>query len=389
MRTFSMTPNNINGKKLVLGITFPGSITLLKGQAKYFKSIGYSVFLLSPPEERITAYCQEEECIHVPINIARTINPIKDIFTLISLIKQLRRIRPDIVNVGTPKMGLLGTLASAAIGIKKIIYTCRGFRYEHEKGFTKWLLKTTEKVTALFAHTIFCISKSVQERGIEDKIFPSNKAKTIGHGSSNGINLSTFNPESIEGSKIVNLKNELGIENKFIFGFVGRLLDRKGLNELYDAFSQINKKNKEAYLIILGGITKGQLSDLTIINKFERHPSIQWLGFQSNVPLYLKVFDVLVLPAWWEGFGNVLIQAAAMGVPVVSTFGTGCRDAVKNGFNGTLVPVKDTVALTKAMENYMEDETMRKKHGENGIEWSKNFRSEIIWEGLHKLYSIN
>ena len=374
-------------KKLVLGITFPGSITLLKGQAEYFKSKGYTVYLLSPPEERISAYCEKESCIHIPVKIARTINPIKDLITLISLTVKLKKIKPDVVNVGTPKMGLLGILASSILGVPKKIYTCRGFRYEHETGFTRWLLKSMEKVTSGLAHHVFCISKSVRDRGIADKIFPGEKASLIGQGSSNGVDLSFFNPAKIDPVEKKRLINELEIQNKFVFGFVGRLLDRKGLSELFQAFSSIHEKRPETALVILGGITKGQLSDNGIIERFQAHPGIRWVGFRQEVPLYMSTFDVLVLPAWWEGFGNVLIQAAAMGVPVISTFGTGCRDAVNNGYNGTLVPVKDVNELTKAMVNYMENLELRKKHGSNGIKWAQNFRSEIIWEGLNELYS--
>jgi glycosyltransferase involved in cell wall biosynthesis len=376
-------------KKLVLGITFPGSIILLKGQASYFKSLGYKVYLLSPPEERIEKYCTEEGCIHVPVNIARTINPLNDIITLYKLIIILKKIKPDIINVGTPKMGLLGIMAAAFARIKKRIYTCRGLRYEHEKGLKRRVLILTEKTASHLAHHIVCISKSVRDRGIYDGVFSEKKATLIGHGSSNGVDLDHFSPQKINQPEVYKLKAEFGLEGKFVFGFVGRLLDRKGLKELYDAFYLVNQKHKNTYLIVLGGITKGQLTDESIIEKFYEHPAIDWLGFQPNVPLFMSAFDVLVLPAWWEGFGNVLIQAAAMGVPVVSTFGTGCRDAVKDGFNGTLVPVKDIKGLGKVMENYIEDESLRKNHGKNGIEWAKNFRSEIIWEGLHKLYSTS
>jgi len=97
--------------------------------------------------------------------------------------------------------------------------------------------------------------------------------------------------------------------------------------------------------------------------------------------------DVFVLPAWWEGFGNVLVQAAAMGVPVISTTGTGTVDAVSDGYNGTLVPVKDVESLKIAMEKLLIDHELRANYGRNGMEWAKNFDNKIIWEGLEKLYS--
>ena len=96
--------------------------------------------------------------------------------------------------------------------------------------------------------------------------------------------------------------------------------------------------------------------------------------------------DVFVLPAWWEGFGNVLVQAAAMEVPVISTTGTGSRDAVNDGFNGILVPIKNKDLLEKEMLYLYENPQERKRLGLNGVVWSKNFDKNIIWKGMDKLY---
>ena len=96
--------------------------------------------------------------------------------------------------------------------------------------------------------------------------------------------------------------------------------------------------------------------------------------------------DVFVLPAWWEGFGNVLVQAAAMGIPVISTTGTGTIDAVSDRFNGILIPVKDKKKLHEAMSKLAEDESLRQQFGANGLVWAKNFNREMIWQELHKIY---
>jgi len=373
-------------KRLVLGITSPGSGPLIKGQAAYFKGLGYEVFLMAPSGEKITKYCEEEGCTHVPIDIVRTIQPLKDLLAFVQIVRELRKIKPDIVNVGTPKMGLLGMLAAAFIGVRTRIYTCRGFRYEHEKGLKRTVLIVMEKISSACAHMVICISNSVRERGVSDGIFSEDTSTLIGHGSSNGIDLDFFSPAEVMLDDVLALKESLGIQGKFVYGFVGRILDRKGIQELYQAFLEVYKQDNESVLILVGGITEDQLSDKTLLQKFKDHPGIHWVGFQQNVPLYMRIFDVFVLPAWWEGFGNVLIQAAAMGIPVVSTDGTGCRDAVHAGFNGLLVPVKNVPALTEAMQVYRLDPELRLRHGDNGKAWSKNFPSETIWGGLQELY---
>ena len=92
------------------------------------------------------------------------------------------------------------------------------------------------------------------------------------------------------------------------------------------------------------------------------------------------------MPSWREGFGNVLIQAAAVNVPVISTTGTGTIDAVHNGFNGILVPVADVLALKNAMFQLYSNKELREKYGNNGIEWVKNFDQPLIWNEMDKIY---
>ncbi|WP_199118302.1 glycosyltransferase family 4 protein [Pedobacter sp. ASV28] len=373
-------------KRLVLGITSPGSGPLIKGQAAYFKSLGYEVFLMAPEGEKITSYCKEEGCTHVPVQIVRPIQLLKDLRAFLQIARALRRIRPDVVNVGTPKMGLLGMLGAKFVGVKTRVYTCRGFRYEHEKGFKRKLLLSMEQLSAAFAQKVVCISRSVQERGISDGVFSEKKAILIGKGSSNGVDLKFFDPQGVNVDEALALKETLALKGKFVYGFVGRIMDRKGINELYSAFVKVHEQDKDAVLLIVGGVTNDQVSDKDLLQKFKEHPAIYWVGFQQNVPLYMSMLDVFVLPAWWEGFGNVLIQSAAMGIPVISTDGTGCRDAFSAGYNGLCVPVKNVPALGRAMQVYRHNETLKISHGKNGKEWAKNFPSETIWDGLHELY---
>jgi len=373
-------------KKLVVGITAPSSIMLMLGQLRHFKERGYKTFLLAPDHERTRAFCEKEGCELLPVPIAREISPLQDLKALAIIIKHLRRVKPDIVNVGTPKMGLLGSLAGKITGVKKRIYTNRGFRFEHENGRKKQILLAMEKIAAGAAHHVLCISKSVQKVGIENKVFDYKKSLVINKGSSNGVNLEFFDPKLVTKDETSSLKKELKIENNFVFGYVGRLIDRKGINELYEAFIKLNSKNPNIKLIFVGPAEEEQISDKDFLNKLEDHPDILFLGRQFNVPIYMSVMDVFVMPAWWEGFGNTLIQAAAMGLPVISSTGTGCRDAVNDGYNGILVPPKEVDALMQAMEKLLTDDDQRKELGENGITWSKHFDSTVIWNGMEVLY---
>jgi len=375
-------------KKLIVGITAEGSVGLLTGQLRYFKSKGYQTYLLAPRSERTIAYCENEGCILLPVDIKRDISILSDLKSLMAIIRILIKIKPDIINFGTPKVSLLGLIAARITRIKRRIYTCRGLRYEHEKGMLKQLLMMMERITVFCAQDIICISPSVREAGIRDGIFPRSKCLVINNGSSNGIDLDYFDRVKVLEDERQGLRGSLGFSEKnIVFGFLGRIIDRKGINELYRAFDRIYNELPDARLLVVGPAETSQLNDPGILDKLKNHPGIVWPGRTDKVPLYLSIMDVLVLPAWWEGFGNVLIQAAAMGVPVISTTGTGTIDAVTDGYNGILVPVKDDKRLEEAMHQLYLDDELRIDMGNNGIEWAKNFSNEIIWEGMEELYS--
>ncbi|WP_295333276.1 glycosyltransferase family 4 protein [Flavobacterium sp.] len=376
-------------KKLIVGITAPGSVILIAGQLRYFKDLGYQTYLMAPNHERVIEYCRNEGCIHLPVDLEREISLLKDLKALYQVIRHLRKVKPDVVNFGTPKVSLLGMIAAKLLGVKNRIYTCRGFRFEHETGMKKTILVGMEKITARFAHKIICISNSVRDLGLENGIFSASQSLVIHKGSSNGIDLKRFNPNQINAADSADLKKQLGYtETHFVFGFVGRLIDRKGIKELYEAFANLYRENDKLKLLIVGPIEESQISDLSLISNMQKHPGILLVGTQSNVPLYLSVMDVFCLPAWWEGFGNVSVQAAAMGLPVIATDVTGSKDAVSKDFNGLLISPKSVSALQHAMQLLYENEQKRQELGRNGLVWAANFDSKMIWNEMDALYKL-
>ena len=376
-------------KKLIVGITAPGSVILIAGQLRYFKDLGYQTYLMAPNHERVVDYCRNEGCVHLPVDLEREISLLKDLKALYQVIRHLRKVKPDVVNFGTPKVSLLGMIAAKLLGVKNRIYTCRGFRFEHETGMKKAILVGMEKITARFAHKIICISNSVRELGLDNGIFSAAQSLVIHKGSSNGIDLERFNPNQINAADSADLRKQLGYdESHFVFGFVGRLIDRKGIKELYEAFANLYRDNDKLKLLIVGPVEESQISDLSLISNMQQHPGILLVGTQSNVPLYLSVMDVFCLPAWWEGFGNVSVQAAAMGLPVIATDVTGSKDAVSKDYNGLLVMPKSVSALQNAMHLLYQNEEKRQELGRNGVVWATNFDSKIIWNEMDVLYKL-
>lgn len=373
-------------KKLIVGITIPGSIGLLKGQLKYFSEHGYEACLLTQQNEKSLDYCRRENCKPLNVTIAREISLGQDIKTLFALIKLFRKEKPDIVNAGTPKMGLLGMIAAWCCQVPNRIYTCRGFRYESEKGRTKTVLKLTEKIAGLCAKRIICISPSLKELAIKDKIFKEKKCVVINKGSSNGINLREFDIQEIHEEEQRNLRQKLGINDNFVFGFLGRIRDDKGIQELFKAFEKVYQTDNHCKLLVVGPWDDKHIKDKNLYDKMMNHPGVILPGRTDEVALTLSIMDVFIMTTWREGFGNVYIQAAALGIPVIGSDVTGSKSAVCENYNGLLVNPHDIDDIASTMIKLMTDDSLRKTLGKNGIEWSKNFSNEIIWEGMDKLY---
>lgn len=373
-------------KKLVLGITIPKSVGLLKGQLKYFIEHDYDAYLLTQQDEMSMTYCQQEGCGALDVKIVREISLWQDLKSLFALIRLFKKEKPDIVNVGTPKMGLLGMMAAWWCRVPKRIYTCRGFRYESEKGKTRTILKATEKIAGFCAKQIICISPSLKELAVKDRIFKEKKCVVINKGSSNGIDLSIFDINCVDKDEQQILRQRFGINDNFVFGFLGRIRDDKGINELYLSFEKVYQTNNKCKLLVVGPWDEEHIKDKELRSKMNDHPGVILPGSTDKAALFLSIMDVFIMTTWREGFGNVYIQAAAMGIPVIGSDVTGSKSAVCANYNGLLVDPLSISSITNAMLTLLNDSKLRSEFGTNGTKWAQNFKSEIIWDGMEKLY---
>lgn len=370
-------------KRLVLGVTLGGSSRLLDGQAEYFKNLGYDVYLISQDHYKETKFCEKEGIKHLPVDIVADINPLKDIKALFQIIKQFKRIRPDIVNVGTPKMGLLGMMAAYILGVNKRIYTCRGLRFETEAGFLRWILMRMERLTVAMSHKVIYVSPSLRDTALKNGVADKKKATVIGRGSSNGVDISSFSRAQINPAKRKALLDKYDLRGKLVIGFVGRVTLHKGAYELVEAFEELYKTHTSICLILMGHIK----CEADFEERFRAHPGIIHIPFQDDVSLYMSLFDIFVLPSWREGFPNVPIQAAAMGIPVIVSDATGCVDSVSKNENGLVFKMKDTTDLRSKMYEYIRNQSLRESHGEAGIKWARKFYRRTIWDGIAHIYS--
>jgi glycosyltransferase involved in cell wall biosynthesis len=153
-------------------------------------------------------------------------------------------------------------------------------------------------------------------------------------------------------------------------GFVGRLTRDKGLPELIEAFDAILAAKPDVHLLLVGWFDAAEDAlggDLR--SRIKKHPRIHLTGFVADTAPYYRMMEVMVLPTWREGFPNVVLEAAATGIPVVTTFATGSRDAVVPEVTGLLIPPGYPVAISEAVLQLLGDPELCCRMGEAARAW--------------------
>lgn len=291
------------------------------------------------------------------VEMTRQIAPGRDLVALRELLAVMREVRPDLVHSYTPKAGLLAMLAARAAGVPHRFHTVQGMPLVSASGPKRLILNATERATYLAATRIFSVSHSLCE--LIPGTIPRRPPAVIGAGSVNGIDSRRFAPGVVSAAERGQLRARLGIPAADrVAVFVGRLVADKGVTELLHAFDAL--ANSATTLVLVGG-EEPDLDPLPQATRelMHRHPKVRLAGWVSDVRPYLAISDVLVLPSYREGFGMVLAEAGAMGVPVIATDIPGCRDVVRDGVNGLLVPPRDSAALTDALGRVLGDDLLR------------------------------
>jgi glycosyltransferase involved in cell wall biosynthesis len=349
----------------VVGITHPQTCLVLRGRLRALRDAGFTVVLISSPGEMAEQLAAEEGARLVAVPMQRGIAPLADIVSLFRLTRVLWRLSPTLTEFSTPKAGLLGNIAAFLCGVPSRVYLLRGLRLETSSGFQRSLLKACEMLAAACAHLVLCNSESLRRQAIALGLVPQGKLKVIGGGSSNGVDVARFCP----GPDII--RAELGIPLDVpVVGFVGRFTRDKGIPELLVAFNSLLKKMPSVRLLMVGWFDESE-DALTVYQRaqIEAHPRVIRTGYVVDTAPYYRAMDILVLPTWREGFPNAVLEAAASGLPVITTNTTGARDAVQNGITGVHVPPGEPLELAEAMHTLLQHPEQRQSMGRAARRW--------------------
>ena len=176
-------------------------------------------------------------------------------------------------------------------------------------------------------------------------------------------------------------------EDALVAGFVGRIVRDKGMIELAGAWRILRLQFPSIHLLLVGTFESQDPVPAEVQKLFQSDPQIHLAGWADDAAPYYAAMDVLVLPTYREGFPGVLLEAAAMAMPVVATRVPGCVDAVVEGVTGTLVPVENTWSLADAIRSYLTEPEPCRRHGDAArARVLKDFCPEAIWQALYEEY---
>jgi glycosyltransferase involved in cell wall biosynthesis len=368
--------------------TIPMSLTFLTGQVSYIQDRGFRIHAVSSPGEDLTAFARRERVSVDSVEMPRRITPIRDVGAIARLLRVIGRMKPTIVHAHTPKGGLLGMVAATLARVPVRIFHVRGLPLLCATGLRRRLLWCADWVSCRFAHQVLCVSHSVRDEVVRAGLCPPAKIKVLAGGSGNGVDAGhRFNPERARSSR-ADVRRRFGIPmDAPVIGFVGRIVRDKGIVELADAWGRLRSDHPKLHLLIVGPFEEQDPVPPETEALLRQDSRVHLAGMDWNTPPLYAAMDLVALPTYREGFPNVPLEAAAMGLPVVATRIPGCIDAVADGATGLLVPPGDAKALASALDRYLTDDGLRRAHGAAGRERiGRDFRQDVIWEALHQEY---
>lgn len=339
--------------KIIRSSTVPESIeTFCSGLLRELQEQeGYEVVALSSPGEQLDRVAINDNVRTIAVPMARNISPLKDMISLWRLIGVMRREQPDMIHSLTPKAGLLCMIAARLCRVPIRIHTFTGLVFPTATGVKKRILMLTDRITCACATHVVPEGEGVKN-DLTNHAITKKPLKVLGHGNIRGIDLAHYDPSLPE---VREAARTIRRDDMFTFVFVGRMVGDKGINELVEAFVEVNKVHPRTRLILVGRY-EPNLDPLhpDTVEQINSHPCIDTTGMQTDVRPWLASADILVFPSYREGFPNVVIEAGAMGLPAIVTDINGSREIIREGVNGTIIPPRDAKALYTALRQAVE-----------------------------------
>lgn len=339
-------------------------VSQLQDQIIYMVENGIKVALITSPGVELELMEPSDNLSIIRMDIPRKLHPIRDMLALVRLIYIFKKMSFDIVHSTTPKAGLLSSIAAKITSVPLRLHTFTGQAWVTKHGIMRLIMRISDRIILKLSTCCFADSNSQRLFLIEEKIAKPDQITVSGSGTLAGVNIKRFSNSAWTDDDRERIKDKIGIyPDVFIITFIGRITKDKGINECLLSFEKLRTKYKRVALLLVGPIDDVTGSD--IINKTHKIPAVFYLGQQKFPEEFLAISDVLCLPSYREGFGTVILEAAAMGVPAIGTNIVGLSDAIIDGETGLLVEPGNPDMLYLAIKKLIDNPNLRKYLGDN------------------------
>lgn len=355
------------------------AMTFYSGYVEYLHRRGWIVYLVASSEGNLEQFAAGLHAIGISVPMRRDPSIFRDGVSLARLTYLLARLRPAVVVSATPKAGLLGGIASIFCRVPVRVYQLWGLRLETETGIRRKILSMFESLTARVATQVVANSPSLAARAEELGVNGGKNVVVLGPGSSHGVDIDRFSPTSsldpVDKETRAFLASGRGLAT---LGFLGRIHADKGLDVLIESLRICAEMGVRVNVLIVGAVESGYLDQELVAAK--SYARVHLAGEVDDPRPYLRAMDFLCLPSRREGFPNVVLEAAAMGLPAITSDATGAIDSVVDGETGIIFPVDNAPALAEAIQTLVGDTKLRRELGESAMKRARtSFRSEEIW----------
>jgi len=370
-------------KKLCFVATIPAVIQAFMKDSIRAASTRWAVDVISNPQG--AELLQGLNAEFIPMGIERKVSPWRDVCALVQLFGLFRRERYYLVHSIMPKTGLLTMLAARAAGIPHRLHTFTGQVWATKHGWKRQALKVFDKIIVKLATHILVDSPSQRDFLVAEGVLRSHQGIVLGEGSICGVDGELFKPDAEIRSRI-RTQLDIGPAQPVIL-FLGRLNRDKGMLDLAPAFVEIAKKHADAVLVLVGAEEDVPFARIQEICG-EYRTQLRRVSYTPNPEHYMAMADIFCLPSYREGFGQVIIEAAAAGVPAVATKIYGITDAIDDQTTGLLYAAGDVEALILALLRLIENPDYRHRLGNAARARAlSRFSSRQITDEMISLYS--
>lgn len=359
------------------------------GQFAYLSDAGYNIHLAASTEPS-KEFSQRNHIIFHQIPVARRVDIKADLKSINALRKLIKQEKYDAVFGHTPKGALVAMCAARLSGVKIRVYYRHGLIYTTATGAKQLIFKAVEQFTAALATKIVNVSPSLSKLAVKDGLNSDRKQCVIGSGTCGGIDTTNiFNLDNISNEEQIKLKASIVGDCDFVVGFCGRLCCDKGIAELIDGFKmfQSNHPDIKTKLLLVGPYDEREVLAGNIKEEITNNPYIIATGRQdkSKLPSLYALMDVFVFPSYREGFGMCVIEASAMGVPILVSRSHGCIDSIKEGVSGRYIDISPK-SIAKELDGLL-DQNLRRQLGNGGRNFVvNNFDHKVMWPQIKQLY---